>query len=110
QAGQRAQLVDVVWIRQEAHIEGQVGVGGRTVLEAEGEDGQCELVLLRVPANQLRCDATSQRAAGQRGRIDDDVRALPERREQLALLADPVDDAAAACQRMPPAGLLVAVK
>ena len=35
-AGERAQLGDVVRVGQEAHVEEQVGVARRAVLEAEG--------------------------------------------------------------------------
>src|SRR5512143_921751 len=58
--GQRTQLVDVVRVRQEADVQGQVGVGGWPVLEAEGEDGEGELVLLSVSADQLRRDAPAE--------------------------------------------------
>src|SRR5512143_2200893 len=108
--GQRTQLVDVVRVRPEADVQGQVGVGGWPVLEAEGEDGEGELVLLGVSADQLRRDAPAEGAAGERGRVDHHVGALAQRRKQLALLADPVDDPPAAREGMAAASLLVAVE
>src|SRR5215212_1575304 len=108
--GQRTQLVDVMRVRQETDVESEIRVERRAVLEAEGEDGECELILLGVPADQLGRDPAPEHATGQRRRVDHDVRALPQRGQPLALRPDPVDDPPAARQRMPAARLPVAMK
>ena len=106
--GQGPQLVDVVWIRQEADVEGQVGVARRPVLETEGEQGERELAAA-VAAEQLLGDPTAKGAAGQIAGVHDDVGAGPQRRQQLALGPYPLDDPALGSERMAAAGLLVAV-
>src|SRR5436305_574997 len=53
EAGEWAQLVDVMRVRKEADVERQVRIRRRPVLETEGEDGERELVLLGASADQL---------------------------------------------------------
>src|SRR3954451_6387501 len=60
ETGQRPQIVDVVRIGQEADVEGEVGIERRTVLEAEGEDRERELVLAYIPSDQLESDPAPQ--------------------------------------------------
>ena len=107
--GQRPQLVDVVGVGQEADVEGQVGVARRPVLEAEGEQGQRQLAAL-LAAQHLLGDPPPQFAAGQVAGVHHHVGALAQRRQQLALGPDPVDDPPFRRQRMAAAGLLVAVE
>ncbi len=109
EAGLRAQLVDVMGIRQEAHVEGQVGVARRPVLEAEGEQGERQLAAV-VAVEHLLGDPAAQLAAGRAAGVHHHVGAGAQRRQQLALGADPVDDPPLGGERVAATGLLVAVE
>ncbi len=109
EAGLRSQLVDVVGVGQEADVEGEVGVARRAVLEAEGEQGQRQLAAV-LTAQHLLGDPPAQLPAGQAAGVHHHVGAGAQRREQLALGADPVDDPALRGERMAAARLLVAVE
>jgi hypothetical protein len=98
-----------VRIGQEAHVEGEVGVARRPVLEAEGEQGEGEFPG-PLGAEQLLRDLPPQFAPGQVGGVDDDVGALAQRRQHRPLGPDPVDDPPFRRQRVAAAGLLVAVE
>src|SRR5215213_7861435 len=74
-----AQVRLVVGIRQEAHVEGEVRVAGRAVLEAEGHEGDRELAGPPVRQHLVRDDA-AQPHGRQVGRVDRDVGALLQRR------------------------------
>ncbi len=64
----------------------------------------------RSVPEQLLGDPAPQFGPGQVGGVDDDVGALAQRRQQLALGADAVDDPPFRRQRVAAAGLLVAVE
>ena len=88
-AGQRAQLGLVVRVGQEAHVEEQVGVARRAVLEAEALEGDGQPA--RGAGRQhLVGELAPQHRRGQAGGVDDHVGAGPQRREHLALAGDAV--------------------
>src|SRR6187549_168029 len=107
--GLRPQLVDVVRVGQEAHVDGHVGVAGRAVLEAEGEQGERQSPP-SLAADQLLGDATAQLAAGQAAGVHHHVGPGAQRRQLLALGPDPLDDPSFWRERVAAAGLLVAVE
>src|SRR4051812_47258089 len=105
---QRPQGRLVVRVGKEAHVEREVGVAGRAVLVAERAERDRELARVRR-REQLAGDLATQGGGAQAGRVDADVGALLDRREQGHLGVDAVGDAALRGERVPPAGLLVAV-
>src|SRR4051812_13096917 len=86
--GQVAQLVLVVRVREEAHVEQEVGVAGGAVLEAVGHESHGELPELAVVGQHLVRDDLAQAGGGQVRGVDGHVRSLLQRLEQLALLLD----------------------
>ena len=105
--GERAQLGLVVRVGQEAHVEQQVGVARRAVLEAERQEGDGEAAGLG-PLEHLARDLAAQHRGAQARRVDEHVGARLDRLEQLRLAPDAVDDVALLGQRVPAARLLVA--
>src|SRR5215207_7063664 len=108
-AGFRAQVIDVVRVGQETDVEGEVGIAWRPVLEPEGQQGEGELAGLLL-SQQLFGDLAAQLSPGQVAGLDHLVGALTQRRQQLALGPNPLDDPAFRSQRVAAAGLLVAVE
>ena len=96
-----------VRVGQEADVEHDVGVAGRAVLVAERAEGDREPARL-AGREHLGGDLAAQRGGAQPRRVDDRVRALADRAEQLLLAVHAVGDVAVAGQRVAPAGLLVA--
>ena len=94
-------------VGQEAHVEEQVGVDGDAVLVAERDDGEDDVGAARV-LDQVLVEARLELVDGDVARVDDEVGALAQAGEALALLADAVDDAAAGRQRVAAARLLEA--
>src|SRR5215203_5882915 len=107
--GHRSQLVVVVGVGEEADVEGEVGVPRRAVLETEGEQGEGELPASLLP-QQLFGDLAPQFAPGEVAGVDHLVGPLAQRRQDLALGPDPLDDSAFRRQRMAAARLLVAIE
>ena len=105
--GERAQAQVVVRIGQEAHVEQQVRVDGDAVLVAERHDGEDDVGAPRV-VDQVLVEARLELVDRDVARVDDEVGALAQAGQALALLADAVDDAAAGRQRVPAARLLEA--
>ncbi len=106
-AGELAQVVLVVRVGQEAHVEGEILLARRAVLEAEAHERERQApdVLAR---QQLVGDAAAQHRGGHAGRVDHEVRARAQRLEQRALGGHAGGDAALGRERMAAAGLLVA--
>jgi hypothetical protein len=106
-AGELAQVVLVVGVGQEAHIEGEVLLAGRAVLEAEAHEREREPpgVLAR---QQLSRDTRAEHRGGHAGRVDHEVRTSAQRLQHLALGGHTVGDRAMRGERVAPTGLLVA--
>src|SRR5215218_7716894 len=106
--GLLAQVRLVVGIRQEAHVEGEVRVARRAVLEAEGHEGDRELAGPAMRQHLVRHHAP-QAHGREVARVDGDVGALLQRRQQRALAGDRRLDRPPVGQRVAPARLLEAV-
>ena len=94
-------------VGEEPHVEQQVWVASRPVLEAEAleRDRQPPRGARR---QQLVGELAAQHRRGQTGRVDHDVRPATQRPQELALAGDAVGDAALGRERVAPARLLVA--
>src|SRR5919107_2504920 len=102
EAGLLPELRLVVRVREEADVEGQVGVPRRAVLEAEGHEGHRQLARAPVRQHLVRHDA-AQASGGEVGGVDRDVGALLQRRQEPALSLDGCFHRAAVRERMAPA-------
>ena len=105
QPGERAQAQVVVRVGQEADVEQQVRVDRDAVLVAERHHGEDDVGAPRV-LDEVLVEARLELVDGDVAGVDDEAGALAQARQQLALLADAVDDRAAARQRVPAARLL----
>ena len=84
-----SQRLDEEWVRQEAHVQHDVRVRGRPVLEPERDhaDARGQLASRRVEADH----APPKIVHAERGRVDDEGRPRAEGREALALQRNPVE-------------------
>ena len=108
EARQRTQLGIVVGVRQEAHVDHQVGVDRGAVLEAErvDRDGQSGAFLAR---SEQRADRRLELWREHRGGVDDVMGALAQREQQVALALDALGDGGAVgAERMAAPARLVA--
>ncbi len=106
-ARELAQLVDVVRIGQEAHVEDEVGVERHAVLVAERHDRDVEDARFGGRIGRMR-EPLLERGQRERRGVDDDVGRVADRFELAAFGDDAVDDAAAIRERMLAARLRVA--
>src|SRR5215218_4192390 len=82
EAGQRPQVRLVVGVLQEPHVEEEVGVACRAVLEAEGQERHGEAPWLRL-AQHLRRDLAAQHRRAEARGVDQHVGAVADRPQQL---------------------------
>ena len=107
EAGERAELLDPVRIRQEPAVEHEVDVEREPVLVAERHDVDLQRRVGVVLGEQL-AQPVAQLVHVERRRVDAQVGFGHERLEQRALAGDAVADALAVGERMAAAALLVA--
>src|SRR3954469_23138438 len=108
--GEVAQLVLVVRIGEEAHVEEEVRVARGAVLEAVRHERHGQLAELAVVGQHLVRHHLAEPRGGEVGGVDRHVGALLQRLEQLALLLDRARHLPALGERVAAARLLVAVE
>ena len=84
EARHRAHMRVVIGIRQEAHVDDQIGVDRISVLEAERIDGHRHHGVLRAAREEL-LDARAQLCRQHIRRVDDEIRAFSQVMEKRAL-------------------------
>ena len=95
-------------VREEAHVDHEVGLGGKPVLEAEREDAHVHELLLGE-FGEGPAETRPERGGAHGARIDDEVRHLARSDELRALPGDGVlDRLARGGERMAPAVLVIA--
>ncbi len=104
--GERAQLVDPMRVRQEAHVHHHVGVHRQAVLEAERLDRDAGRQI-RI-ATECPLDAFPQAPHRQRGGVDDQVGGGAHRRQHPAFGRDALGQRLPALQRVAAPVLFVA--
>ena len=92
-ACQLAELGDEVWVREEAHIEDEISVGGHTVFEAEAGCGDSEIALTCCAAAlfKLRVDVGAQLMHVEFCGFERDICDVADGVEAFAFCADGID-------------------
>src|SRR5664279_2570721 len=98
------QVVDVVGVLHEPHVEDEISLQRHAMLEAKADQLKDELLVCRC-VFQVGKDALLELSKRQRGGIDDQVRVGSNWVEEAALLCDGSGDATAAGQWVAVAGL-----
>ena len=93
-------------VRQEPDVDHEIGVARAPVLEAERHDRDLEPGLGR-PAGERVAHPVAELVGGEPRRVDHEVGVAAQLREDLALLADPLDDPVGRRERVAAAGRLV---
>src|SRR3989449_11662165 len=106
-AGQGTQRFVVVRVRQEPHIEHEIGVERDAILISERDHGDGQGGRVRSPHERVH-DGVPQFSHAQCRRIDDLTRFPFHRLQPVPLRADAIHDAAGLGQRVLPAGFLEA--
>ena len=107
-AGEGTQLLQIVGVRQKAHVEDQIRVQRQPVLEAESLHRDLQRALGTGGRDKVK-ELALKLAEGEVGAVDDEIRPLADGGQQVHLPVDRFLDAAAALgQRVRPARLLIA--